>query len=242
MIITISKKAKGKVKVRYIITLVLFLFIGAWFQPLLGQDFLVKNNGDTIFLTKPLKVEEKEIPTWRNLVIEGLFYKTKDLRCMQLNNTYYVVLNNRFWKRVVHGKINVYALRDQDTVERRKGVVRKLFIQEGDEGHIMPYSNKNLFGMSVNRVDPNVQSKLRSNGSAKAMIVSGAVIMGASALVLFAGALIHIYYPENAKGNTMLAIGGVGVLVGVGSLTGGFFLKSKSKRISLKHIRAYNNQ
>jgi hypothetical protein len=152
-------------------------------QEIFSQEFIINNYCDTIFFSKLLPIEDGDMCNGRNERIKKFFDKTSNIRCLQLKHNFYVVVNHRFWKRVVHGKINVYALQDADSIANRNGRIRKsLLIQVGDQGALMVYTHKALQAIlnpsEVTLEENQVLQKLRAS---RVLQMAGAGIGGSAA-------------------------------------------------------------
>lgn len=222
----------------FLLTLLFFCSLNGF-----SQGFLITQNGDRLPINKPLDVESKDIASWKEVSLDGKSYSTKELRAMMLDGDYYTVIRGRFWKRVIHGKLNVYALHDKDTLCNEDGIIRKkLFLQSGDEGIPVLYTNKNLYKLSPPSANEFVHTQVNKYRSGMAMQIPGIIITGASGVVLLFGGMAYLFAPEDETIRNILASGTVGVLAGAGLITSGSFLRREGKKVSLKPVEEFNRK
>lgn len=210
-----------------------------------AQNYLVTKNNDTIFIQGILDVKHKNFARWTAVTANGTTYKLREIKCIQLGDNYYCNIQDRkLWKRVVEGKINVYALNDKDTIQDRYGNLQKsLMIQKGSEGSIKPYNNTNLYNMikGDDSLENYVHKKMVAGRSGKGLMVAGIVTIGVSAFSLVVEGLLALFESDENMG-TYAIISTTGLGIGIGGMVSGIVINKKSKKVSLDPIYYFNSK
>lgn len=98
--------------------LLLFLFTQCVAR---SQGYLVTTEHDTVRFSHAIEVEGTKSWHWKEITYDSITYPTSNILMLKLDGQEYHVIKNRLWKKVISGKINVFALSEKDTITTRKG-------------------------------------------------------------------------------------------------------------------------
>ena len=146
----------------------------------------------------------------------------------------------QLWKRVVKGRINVYARNDKDTIHEKKRFLNKtLFIQKEKNPVLLKYNYFNLTKMIENdSLLKFSDRKIHLHYGGKAMMVAGIITTSITAVAFIFTVMLG---PKNSVGATSLTKASLFFLSGIGNLIASTKIENNSSKISLDPIYYYNS-
>ena len=204
---------------------------------------MVTSNLDTIRIINPIVVADADYTRWKSITVEDVLYPMEKVHSLFLDNQHYRTIQGRLWKRVIAGNINIYALRDTDTLTDSQGkLVKKLWMSLGAQGKLLPYTYRNF--VSIIKDHPALKTELVANSmqghGGVALVVVGVGVMAVSLVGVVIGSLVYLIDGSEEELNNLFALCGSGFVLGAGSVTGGVLLNHKSKKINLAPVHHYN--
>jgi hypothetical protein len=210
-----------------------------------SQNEIITKKGEHISFSSEPEVNDIHSYKWRTIEIDGIKYAVAKLKSIQIGNDFYTTVDQRrMWKRVVHGSINVFALKETDTIHSKNRVLKQnLYIQNGDFGKIISFNNRNLYHMveSDSILEELMYNKLSSSRNGKAIMIPGIVTMGISGAALLISGFLALFGDDEIA-PTLAPISAVGLSVGTGAMISGLILNKKGKQLSLDPIYEINSQ
>jgi hypothetical protein len=222
---------------KYYITLLLCVASLSCFS----QGFLVTNHNDTILLNHPIEVRGSKTWNWKSIQYDGAEYAVSDLKSMYLDKEEYTVVKGRFWKKIINGKIEVFARASKDSLTKgKKGIPDNLMMRTGENGTMKPLNFKNLATVDNQFNMKPIYSYYGKRAGRVGLIISGIGVTAISGLVTLVGAVDYQFAGDAEGRNTM--IGGLsGMGIGLGLLTSGVSLNKGAKHPNiLDMVRSFN--
>lgn len=214
---------------------------------LFAQNFLVPIKGDTVFFDTDFEVNHKESAKWKKITINGTTYPVNKIQSLQSANVFYFNIDKRhLWKRVVTGKINVFALIDKDTIaDKARYVHKNLFIQKNQTNKYLKLTNNNLMLLSRDNatIYENIKQREDLNEIGKTVGIPSAFATGLSGVALLYTGFTSFLNPNKTLNNGYVyKISIAGIIVGTSGTIIGSLISSNSKKMSLDPIYYYNQK
>lgn len=220
-----------------------------WLLPssLLAQSanqYLVTKKFDTIDYRGDLLVNHDDIAKWKTVKADEKEYDVDDLEAIYFNNTLYINCDGRhFYKKVVTGKLNVFALHDEDTIPNAKGNLRRrIYIQDGIDTKPLAYTARNL-GRLLPPDHPyrkQVREDNAKKGGGRAMVGTG---IGVAVPTVVIGGFLYLIgslFDDQELKTQAGVVAVAGVVVGGGLIGGGVALESTAHGFNLQPVYDYN--
>lgn len=210
-----------------------------------SRSYIVPYQKDTVFFKGELLVDDENMAKWQSVIADGKSYSIRSIQCASLQDTFYLNCNgHQLFKRIVSGKINVYALSATDTMTDKRGKLkRRVYIQYGEQGEPLVFNTVNLMNMLA--PDSELGTRLKEYRTRQ---VGGSAMMGTGMVlsipVMSAGgaiALVASAFGSDA-GSLGLSLLATGTLVGVGLIYGGAQIRSKGHIRGLDPVHEVNSQ
>lgn len=205
-----------------------------------AQNLLVTKYGDTVRFAEDLIVNDNLSSNWKYVETKERRYKVSEVKYVMLGNVDYWNINNMLYKKVISGKLNVYALREADTVLRQDGSLRgRVYIQDENREKPKPLTVSLLKGLMQNNSDVLKDMRIKYHTRAGGIVLSILGIVGTSVsfLVVAISGIIYLY---NESTGEEFTIGAIGMAAGLGLITSGVLINNKSKKVNLNPIYDYN--
>jgi hypothetical protein len=210
-----------------------------------SRSYILPYQQDTIFFKGDLLVDDEDMAKWQTVIADGKSYSLHNIRCASLHDTFYLNCNgHQLFKRILNGKINVYALSASDTLPDKRGKLkRKVYIQNGEQAEPKVFNTINLLDMLP--PDSELGLRLKENRTRE---VGGSVMMGTGLVlsipVMSAGGVISLVAASfgSSSGSLGVSLLATGTLAGIGLIYGGHQIRSKGRMRGLEAVYEVNNQ
>lgn len=223
---------------------ILLLIIATIFSiNLFAQNFVVSLKGDTTYFKNDIEVKYKQSYKWKEFKADGVTYAVSKIKSLKLGYDFYVSASRHLWKRVIDGKIEVFALRDIDTIPNRvDNLTKNVLIKKGDS-RLLDFSNKNLLYLieEDTLIYDEIIGKVAMSKAGIGTAIGGGVITGLSGISLLLTGFYALIDNKNDY-SKQASIATAGLIVGAGTLTTGLILNADSRKKSLYPIYYYNSK
>lgn len=209
-----------------------------------ADQYLVTKKFDTVYYKGDLVVNHDDIAKWKSIKADDKEYDVNDLEAVYFNRTLYINCDGRhLYKKVVTGKLNVFALHDEDTIPNAKGNLRRrIYLQEGNDTKPVVYNARNLLRLlppgHPYRNQLKEDNAKRAGG--KAMVGTG---IGVAIPTVVVGGFIYLI-GSIFEDQDLQTRGGIvavaGIVVGGGLIGGGAALESTVHGFNLQPVYDYN--
>lgn len=206
-----------------------------------AQGYLVTKNHDTVRLNHAIEVDGNKSWHWREITYDSISYRIADIMMLQLDGNEYHVIQNKLWKKVISGKINVFALSDNDTITTRKGKPNHSFYMQAASSD--RYQPLRIGALAKYSTKINLHDIHRATGNRivrKSLTIVGITTTAIGALVTFTGLLQQVL--GETQESKRLLIGGLSTTeLGTGLVNTGIKLEKQDPTISLlDYVRLIN--
>ncbi len=210
-----------------------------------AEHYLVTKTNDTIRFSGELETDHERYDQWSAFTVDNVNYTLQEIKCIKLDDDfYYNIQYRRIWKRVVSGKINVYALHEKDTARDERGRVTKtLYMQHESGDEMLPYRVKNLYRMIGS--DDSLRKMLAHNiaigRGGKSIMIGGIITTAASAFSLLVEGVLALLDADVDNAAVYVTASTTGLLSGAAGIVSGAAINKRSKYINLDPIYYYNS-
>ena len=211
-----------------------------------AERFLVTRSHDTVRFVGDLETDHQQYAHWTKFGVNGTTYSLSDIRYICLDSDYYANIRfRRIWKRVVKGRLNVYALQVEDTSRDDKGHVKKqLYIQGNTVDEPIAYQAKNLYRLLSNSdsLRRMMGSQLATSRGGKALMTGGIVKTAASTFTLLVEGMLVLLETDVDEMEVLAAGSAMGLGTGLAGIITGLKINKNSKQLNLDPVYYINAQ
>lgn len=207
-----------------------------------AQGYLVLKTSDTVRFENEIDVPSENRSEWTMVGIGKKIYLTDQIDCMTLKGDFFKVIHRKFYKRVIEGRISVYAMKDEDTLANLKGYVHhKIFVQ-GDQASVPKrISNYHLHQLMKDPINIGVRKRSRYSVAAVPLLIYGAPGTVTGVVLLGAAAVSSHFNTWNDPAEILVTMGlSALVQTSIYSVPGAIFYLS-GRRVSLREVHHYNS-